>query len=79
MPITSLTFLQRFFIFLVPLIHHRYTYTGKICIAVNPYKWLDLYGQAVMQRYCGTDVEDNPPHVYAIAELAYRSMMTVSV
>jgi myosin-5 len=20
-----------------------YTYTGQICIAVNPYKWLDLY------------------------------------
>ncbi len=22
-----------------------YTYTGQICIAVNPYKWLDLYGK----------------------------------
>ncbi|EQC32929.1 hypothetical protein SDRG_09459 [Saprolegnia diclina VS20] len=22
-----------------------YTYTGQICIAVNPYKWLDLYGE----------------------------------
>jgi myosin-5 len=21
-----------------------YTYTGQICIAVNPYQWLDLYG-----------------------------------
>ncbi|OQR84018.1 myosin-like protein [Achlya hypogyna] len=27
-----------------------YTYTGQICIAVNPYKWLDLYGKA---RECG--------------------------
>ena len=23
-----------------------YTYTGDICIAVNPYKWLDLYNVA---------------------------------
>ena len=22
-----------------------YTYTGNICIAVNPYQWLDLYGK----------------------------------
>jgi len=24
-----------------------YTYTGQICIAVNPYKWLDLYEEVM--------------------------------
>jgi len=28
-----------------------YTYTGQICIAVNPYQWLDLYG-TVRLRDC---------------------------
>lgn len=27
-----------------------YTYTGKICIAVNPYQWLDLYGKVILFR-----------------------------
>lgn len=29
-----------------------YTYTGQICIAVNPYQWLDLYGPVRMNTSC---------------------------
>ena len=28
-----------------------YTRTGKIVIAVNPYKWLDIYGKESMSEY----------------------------
>jgi len=57
---------------------HIYTYTGKILLALNPFRHLDdLYGEDVMQLYCQQDFEAGrpPPHIYAIAEDAYRSMM----
>lgn len=47
--------LRRRFMSLLP-----YTYTGEICIAINPYQWLDIYGQVqyVKMSYtvsvCGT-------------------------
>jgi myosin-5 len=53
-----------------------YTYCGQICIAVNPYAWLrELYTENVMNRYMGARLEDNAPHVYAVADAAYMAMM----
>jgi myosin-5 len=63
-----------------------YTYTGPILIAVNPFKRLQLYTQETLQIYYnsgllrsqGVDVGSPlPPHVYAIADAAYRDMMNV--
>eukprot|EP01052_Picozoa_sp_SAG31_P032678 SAG31_NODE_3606_length_4071_cov_4.005035_3_plen_816_part_00 len=52
-----------------------YTYCGQICIAVNPYLWLrELYTENVMSRYMGARLEDNAPHVYAVADAAYMAM-----
>ena len=28
-----------------------YTYTGDICIAVNPYQWLDIYGDEYREKH----------------------------
>lgn len=52
-----------------------YTYTGSILIAVNPFAPLDhLYGPHMMAQYRGADLGDLSPHVYAIADAAYRQM-----
>jgi myosin heavy subunit len=44
--------------------------------AVNPYERLhDLYTQEVMARFNGAGTfDDNPPHLYAVAEAAFAHM-----
>jgi hypothetical protein len=52
-----------------------YTYTGSILIAVNPFAALPhLYGPHMMDHYRGVELGDLSPHVYAIADAAYRQM-----
>ena len=58
---------------------HVYTYTGKICIAVNPFNWQvsqPLYAESVLLRYRGREFGDLAPHVYAIAEDAYQQIVS---
>lgn len=59
-----------------------YTYTGKILLALNPFQTIDnIYGEEIMQQYWNdnSSSEDGlqrpPPHVYAIAQDAYRSLL----
>mmetsp|Transcript_40855 Transcript_40855/g.102867 ORF Transcript_40855/g.102867 Transcript_40855/m.102867 type:complete len:1038 (-) Transcript_40855:173-3286(-) len=52
-----------------------YSYIGPVLISTNPYTPIDIYGKAVIQRYQGRYPYENPPHVYAVAESAYRSML----
>lgn len=52
-----------------------YTYVANILIALNPYFEIsDLYTSATIKSYMGKSLGTRPPHVYAIADKAYRDM-----
>ncbi|OWZ23109.1 Myosin [Phytophthora megakarya] len=56
-----------------------YTYTGAICIAVNPYQWLDLYGRELYLQYLEQPRDSLPPHPFALSAAAYMDMKRTQV
>lgn len=43
-------------------------------MSVNPYQELPLYGPEAIARYQGRELYERPPHLYAVANAAYRAM-----
>ncbi|KAJ2485755.1 class II myosin [Coemansia sp. RSA 2050] len=52
-----------------------YTYIGNVLISVNPFKDLGIYTQQILKSYENKNRMELPPHVYAIAEGAFRNMI----
>ncbi|XP_067682622.1 unconventional myosin-XVIIIa-like isoform X2 [Haliotis asinina] len=55
------------------LIH---TYGGPSLIILNPMQQLPLYSDKVVQMFKGCKQEDMPPHVFSMAQIAYREMLS---
>ncbi|XP_038664810.1 unconventional myosin-Id-like [Scyliorhinus canicula] len=54
--------------------NRNYTYIGEVVISVNPYQQIDLYGSDMIEYYRGRELYERPPHLYAIADSAYKAM-----
>uniref|UniRef100_A0A3Q3JMB8 non-specific serine/threonine protein kinase n=1 Tax=Monopterus albus TaxID=43700 RepID=A0A3Q3JMB8_MONAL len=53
-----------------------YTYVGDILIAVNPFHKMDIYTPEYTKMYIGAKRTTNPPHIFAVADVAYQSMVS---
>ncbi|XP_029768414.1 unconventional myosin-XVIIIa isoform X13 [Terrapene carolina triunguis] len=54
------------------LIH---TYAGPTVLVVNPLSSPSMYSEKVMHMFKGCRREDMSPHIYAVAQAAYRNML----
>ncbi|XP_055010629.1 unconventional myosin-Va isoform X3 [Boleophthalmus pectinirostris] len=51
-----------------------YTYCGIVLVAINPYENLPIYSTDIINAYSGQNMGDMDPHIFAVAEEAYKQM-----
>ncbi|XP_078260250.1 unconventional myosin-Ib isoform X1 [Rhinoraja longicauda] len=71
-PLTEDTFLEN----LKKRFEHSeiYTYIGNVVISINPYRSLPFYTPAKVEEYRNRNFYELSPHIYALADEAYRSL-----
>src|SRR6201996_640415 len=52
-----------------------YTYSGLFLVTVNPYCPLPIYTNEYINMYRGRSREDTKPHIYAMADEAFRNLV----
>ncbi|XP_077578194.1 myosin-XVIIIa isoform X2 [Stigmatopora nigra] len=55
------------------LIH---SYAGPNMVVINPISPASMYSEKVMHMFKGCRREDSAPHIYSVAQLAYRNLLT---
>jgi myosin-1 len=53
-----------------------YTNIGHVLISVNPYRNLPIYSDEILKSYIQKNRIEMPPHIFSVAEGAYRHMCT---
>lgn len=53
-----------------------YTYVSNILITINPFKFLPIYNPKDLQRYENCTLGKEDPHIFAIADAAFRAMLS---
>lgn len=51
-----------------------YTYIGEVVISMNPYKFVDIYNDVLVEEYRGKELYECPPHIFALADAAFQDM-----
>ena len=51
------------------------TYSGLFLVTVNPYCSLPIYTNEYIKMYTVTRQEDTKPHIYAMADCAFRNLV----
>lgn len=51
------------------------TYSGLFCVVINPYKHVKIYSDTIADCYKGRKRNEVPPHIFAVADEAYRNML----
>ncbi|XP_067350326.1 unconventional myosin-XVIIIa-like isoform X9 [Channa argus] len=53
-----------------------HTHTGPNMVVINPISAPSMYSEKVMQMFKGCRREDTAPHIYSLAQAAYRNLLT---
>ncbi|KAE8287904.1 Unconventional myosin-XVIIIa Molecule associated with JAK3 N-terminus [Larimichthys crocea] len=53
-----------------------HTHAGPNMLVINPISAPSMYSEKVMQMFKGCRREDTAPHIYSMAQAAYRSLLT---
>ncbi|XP_015247580.1 PREDICTED: unconventional myosin-XVIIIa-like isoform X6 [Cyprinodon variegatus] len=53
-----------------------HTHAGPSMVVINPISAPSMYSEKVMQMFKGCRKEDTAPHIYSMAQAAYRSLLT---
>ena len=53
---------------------HIISISGIVLVAINPYDDMPIYGNEIVQAYNGQDSNNLDPHIYAVAEEAFKQM-----
>jgi myosin heavy chain 9/10/11/14 len=56
-----------------------YTYSGLFLVTINPYCPLPIYSNEYVKMYKGQSREDTRPHIYAMADQAFRNLVEEGV
>jgi myosin protein heavy chain len=53
----------------------RQTYSGLFLVTINPYCPLPIYSREYINMYRGRSREETKPHIFAMADQAFRSLV----